>query len=267
VTGFVMLLIRSSDGEERRLSMNLLKVKDLRASFFTQSGEVKAVNGVSFDLEKGKTLGIVGESGSGKSVTAYSIMQILSSAGKIVSGSILFNGKELIGVVLNSEDDQRYKDLIDMWDYCEDKFYDTYVQIEAGEDVTKVRVKRGEVRKVQAVAAEDIAATIAKEEKRSKIDTEIVKKDLKAPVKKGDVVGKVKVYYDGKLINQRNLVAAETVEKGGFLSIFGIPDWLAPFIYITVALLALIIFINYKMKERRRAKARRKREERRRENV
>ena len=77
--------------------MNLLKVKDLRTSFFTQSGEVKAVNGVSFDLEKGKTLGIVGESGSGKSVTAYSIMQILSSAGKIVSGSILFNGKELIG--------------------------------------------------------------------------------------------------------------------------------------------------------------------------
>ena len=57
--------------------MALLEVRDLKTSFFTDAGEVKAVNGVSFDLERGKTLGIVGESGSGKSVTAYSILQIL----------------------------------------------------------------------------------------------------------------------------------------------------------------------------------------------
>lgn len=75
----------------------LLEVKDLNTSFFTDAGEVKAVNGVSFNLDKGKVLGIVGESGSGKSVTAYSIMQILASAGKIVSGSIKFNGQELVG--------------------------------------------------------------------------------------------------------------------------------------------------------------------------
>ena len=56
--------------------MELLKVTNLHTSFFTPTGEVKAVNGVSFSLEKGKVLGIVGESGSGKSVTAYSIMQI-----------------------------------------------------------------------------------------------------------------------------------------------------------------------------------------------
>ena len=77
--------------------MRLLEVKDLHTSFFTDAGEVKAVNGVSFNLDKGKVLGIVGESGSGKSVTAYSIMQILASAGKIVSGSIKFNGEELVG--------------------------------------------------------------------------------------------------------------------------------------------------------------------------
>ena len=65
----------------------LLKVRDLHTSFFTPAGEVKAVNGVSFNLDRGKVLGIVGESGSGKSVTAYSIMQILASTGKIVSGS------------------------------------------------------------------------------------------------------------------------------------------------------------------------------------
>ncbi len=75
----------------------LLKVRDLHTSFFTPAGEVKAVNGVSFNLERGKVLGIVGESGSGKSVTAYSIMQILAPTGKIVSGSIKLDGQELVG--------------------------------------------------------------------------------------------------------------------------------------------------------------------------
>ena len=78
--------------------MALLEVKDLRTSFFTDAGEVKAVNGISFQLERGKVLGIVGESGSGKSVTAYSIMQILASTGKIVGGSIKLDGVELVGI-------------------------------------------------------------------------------------------------------------------------------------------------------------------------
>ena len=78
--------------------MAMLEVRDLRTSFFTPAGEVKAVNGVSFNLDHGKVLGIVGESGSGKSVTAYSIMQILEKTGKIVSGSIKFDGQELVGI-------------------------------------------------------------------------------------------------------------------------------------------------------------------------
>ena len=77
--------------------MALLEVRDLRTSFFTPAGEVKAVNGISFDLERGKVLGIVGESGSGKSVTAYSIMQINAPTGKIVGGSIKLDGQELVG--------------------------------------------------------------------------------------------------------------------------------------------------------------------------
>ncbi|MBQ8833978.1 MAG: ABC transporter ATP-binding protein [Oscillospiraceae bacterium] len=77
--------------------MALLEVRDLRTSFFTPAGEVKAVNGVSFFLDHGKVLGIVGESGSGKSVTAYSIMQILEKTGRIVGGSIKFDGQELVG--------------------------------------------------------------------------------------------------------------------------------------------------------------------------
>ena len=77
--------------------MAMLEVKDLHTSFFTPAGEVKAVNGVSFNLDEGRVLGIVGESGSGKSVTAYSILQILTHPGRIVSGSIKFRGEELVG--------------------------------------------------------------------------------------------------------------------------------------------------------------------------
>ena len=77
--------------------MALLEVRDLHTAFATPAGTVNAVNGVSFNLERGKVLGIVGESGSGKSVTAYSIMQILEKNGKIVSGSVKIDGQELVG--------------------------------------------------------------------------------------------------------------------------------------------------------------------------
>ena len=78
--------------------MALLEVRNLQTSFFTDAGEVRAVNGISFDLDHGKVLGIVGESGSGKSVTAYSILQILASTAKIKEGSsIKLNGQELVG--------------------------------------------------------------------------------------------------------------------------------------------------------------------------
>ncbi|SFG79581.1 oligopeptide transport system ATP-binding protein [Lachnospiraceae bacterium C7] len=77
------------------MSENILEVKDLHTSFFTDAGEVRAVNGISFNLEPGKTLGIVGESGSGKSVTSYSILQILAEAGKITSGEVLYKGEDI----------------------------------------------------------------------------------------------------------------------------------------------------------------------------
>ena len=78
--------------------MALLEVRNLRTTFFTDAGEVKAVNGISFNLDRGKVLGIVGESGSGKSVTAYSIMQILAPTAKIdPKSSIKLDGQELVG--------------------------------------------------------------------------------------------------------------------------------------------------------------------------
>lgn len=77
------------------MSEHLLSVRDLHTSFFTDNGEVQAVNGVNFSLDPGEILGIVGESGSGKSVTAYSIMQILADNGRITGGSILYKGEDL----------------------------------------------------------------------------------------------------------------------------------------------------------------------------
>ena len=74
----------------------VLRVKNLHTSFFTDSGEVRAVNGVSFNLSEGKVLGVVGESGSGKSVTAYSIMQILADTGRVVEGEILYKGENIL---------------------------------------------------------------------------------------------------------------------------------------------------------------------------
>jgi oligopeptide/dipeptide ABC transporter ATP-binding protein len=76
--------------------MPLLEVTDLRTHFFTRAGVLRAVDGVDFTVEKGKTLGIVGESGCGKSVTALSIMRLLPTPpARIVSGSIRFDGREL----------------------------------------------------------------------------------------------------------------------------------------------------------------------------
>lgn len=74
----------------------LLEVKDLKVSFFTPVGEVKAVGGISYELNHGEVMGIVGESGSGKSVEAYSIMGLLQSPGKVVGGSIIFDGEDVL---------------------------------------------------------------------------------------------------------------------------------------------------------------------------
>lgn len=73
----------------------LLEIKNLKVSFFTASGEVKAVNDVSYTLGKGEVIGIVGESGSGKSVSANAVMGLIEKPGRIVGGSITFNGEDL----------------------------------------------------------------------------------------------------------------------------------------------------------------------------
>ncbi|MGI6040361.1 MAG: ABC transporter ATP-binding protein [Clostridiales bacterium] len=81
--------------------MALLEIKDLHTYFETKRGTVKAVNGVSYSVEAGKTLGLVGESGCGKSVSAMSILRLLDGNGYIDSGEILFNGQDLSKISMN----------------------------------------------------------------------------------------------------------------------------------------------------------------------
>jgi peptide/nickel transport system ATP-binding protein len=78
--------------------MPLLEVKNLHTYFKTRNGTVKAVNDVSYSIERGKTLGIVGESGSGKSVSAMSILRLLDANGYIANGEVLFDGKDLVNL-------------------------------------------------------------------------------------------------------------------------------------------------------------------------
>lgn len=73
----------------------LLDIENLQVSFFTPAGEVKAVSGVSYTLNYGEVLGIVGESGSGKSVSAYTLMGLIANPGKIVGGTVDFNGHQI----------------------------------------------------------------------------------------------------------------------------------------------------------------------------
>ena len=81
-----------SEEENRKL----LEIKDLKVSFFTPAGEVKAVDGITYTLNENEVMGIVGESGSGKSVEAYAIMGLNQNPGKVIGGSITFDGKDVL---------------------------------------------------------------------------------------------------------------------------------------------------------------------------
>src|SRR5437588_12726789 len=82
---------------EANTNGSLLKVKDLRTYFETEDGAVRAVDGVSFEVKRGETLGIVGESGSGKTVANLSIMRLIAEPpGQIAGGSIEFNGRDIL---------------------------------------------------------------------------------------------------------------------------------------------------------------------------
>ena len=129
--------------------MALLEVKDLRTVFKTREGEVRAVDGVSFELERGKTLGIVGESGCGKSVTASSIMGIVQPPGKIVGGSVMFDGRELVGRKESELEDIRGREISMIF---QDPMTSLNPTLRIGTQITEVlerhlKMKRAEARK------------------------------------------------------------------------------------------------------------------------
>jgi oligopeptide transport system ATP-binding protein len=127
----------------------LLEVKDLRTVFKTREGEVKAVDGVSFELERGQTLGIVGESGCGKSVTASSIMGIVMPPGKVVGGSVMFDGRELVGRKESELENIRGREISMIF---QDPMTSLNPTLKIGTQITEVlerhlNMKRGEARK------------------------------------------------------------------------------------------------------------------------
>jgi oligopeptide/dipeptide ABC transporter ATP-binding protein len=92
----------ASDRAPDRSTENLLEIKGLRTHFFTQDGVVRAVDGVSFEIGYGQTLGVVGESGCGKSITALSTMRLVERPGRTIAGEILLDGRNLL--TLNDEE-------------------------------------------------------------------------------------------------------------------------------------------------------------------
>lgn len=104
--------VSKSMGTDKQQHKNVLEVRDLSVSFFTEEGEVEAVSEVSFDIPRGRCLAIVGESGSGKSVTAYSILKLIQSPGKILQGSVTIYPKDeppVDVVQLHEKDDRLYR--------------------------------------------------------------------------------------------------------------------------------------------------------------
>lgn len=194
---------------------------------------------------------------------------LTSTAGACYVGSISKDGAELITVVLHSGDKGRFADSIALWEFSLDNYYDAHKMVKQGEELEKVRVKRGAHRSVMTVAEQDASAYVLKGESAEDLDTEFVPKDVRAPIKKGQPIGVIKVYDGKELVSTTRALAAEKIEEGGLLSIFGIADWVATVIYITIVLVGGIVIILYllgrrnsRRSERRR---RRKRRQRRRE--
>jgi oligopeptide/dipeptide ABC transporter ATP-binding protein len=126
----------------------LLQVRDLQTHFFTREGVVRAVDGVSFSLEKGKTLGIVGESGCGKSVTALSIMGLIPKPpAKIVGGSVVFEGRDITHLSENQLEELRGNEIAMIF---QDPMTSLNPTLKIGTQITEVVRRHWDVSKQEA---------------------------------------------------------------------------------------------------------------------
>ena len=148
------------------MSENILTVKDLKTYFYTASGIAKAVDGVSFNIAKGETMGIVGESGSGKSVTSSSIIRLLPPrTGKIVEGSIEFEGKDVLALSKKELNDFRGKDIAVIF---QDPMTSLDPVFKIGKQMTEMIMEHQNVTKDEAwkMAVEALKVGIPEPEKR-----------------------------------------------------------------------------------------------------
>jgi peptide/nickel transport system ATP-binding protein len=142
----------------------LLEVNDLRTVFKTREGMVHAVDGVSFELDRGQTLGIVGESGCGKSVTASSIMGIVQPPGKVIGGSVMFDGRELVGRKESELENIRGREISMIF---QDPMTSLNPTLRIGTQITEVlerhlKMKRAEARKRAVELLEEVKIPNAK---------------------------------------------------------------------------------------------------------
>ncbi|CAM4296999.1 hypothetical protein BAMA_07505 [Bacillus manliponensis] len=129
------------------MSNKLLQIKGLKTSFFTENGEVEAVRGVTFDINKGEVVGIVGESGSGKSVMAKSIMALINRPGKIKEGEILFQNENMLN---KSEKELRAVRGNQISMISQDPMSSLNPVIKIGKQLTEVIMRHQKVKKKQA---------------------------------------------------------------------------------------------------------------------
>ncbi|HDR7767636.1 MULTISPECIES: ABC transporter ATP-binding protein [Bacillus cereus group] len=139
------------------MSEKLLEVKNLKTSFFIESGEVEAVRGVTFRLHKGEVVGIVGESGSGKSVMAKSVMSLVTSPGKVKEGEILFHNENILS---KSEKELRSIRGNQISLISQDPMSALNPVVKIGKQMTEVIIRHQKVKKKEA---EQIAVNLLKQ--------------------------------------------------------------------------------------------------------
>ncbi len=194
------------------------------------------------------------------------------TAGECFCGVADRNGTTLIAITLNSSTpESRFADVIQLWDYGFSK-YRTYTVAGSGKALEQIRVKRGAKADISAGIADDMVVTLNKKDD-SEITTEINLDEEKpmAPINRGDVLGEIVAYKDGKAVCGAELIAMESVEKGGLLSYIGIADEYVPHFIVTVVLVLLILiilrilYVQNRRRKRRRRRNQRNRNMRRRE--